>query len=54
MARQSKNFFGEEPDRPSALSYLDGFKFGLGFFIAWLLGLLIVGGLATVVASAFK
>jgi hypothetical protein len=33
----AKNFLDQEEDVKS-LSFADGFRFGFGFFIAWLLG----------------
>jgi len=38
-------FDDEKPAPDRGPSYSDGFRFGFGFFIAWLLGLLIVSGL---------
>jgi hypothetical protein len=34
------------PQRKAGLTYMDGFRFGFGAFIAVLLGVLIVGGVA--------
>jgi hypothetical protein len=38
--------------KPVRLSYFDGFRFGIGFFIANLLMLVILGGLTWALASA--
>jgi hypothetical protein len=35
----------------TTLSYMDGFRFGFGAFIAILLGLLIVGGISLITIS---
>jgi hypothetical protein len=35
------------------LSYYDGFRFGVGFFVSGLLASLIVGGLAWAIVAAF-
>lgn len=49
MAR--KNFLDEELQSETKVSYIDGFRFGFGMFIAWLLGTVLVGGLATIIAK---
>lgn len=46
-----KNFLDEELQTDAKLSYTDGFRFGFGMFIAWLLGTVLVGGLATLIAK---
>jgi hypothetical protein len=38
---------------PTGLSYVDGFRFGFGFFIAGLLIAVILGALATALVFAF-
>jgi len=49
-----KNFLDMKtnPGIPTALGFGDGFKFGFGMFVAWLLGLGIVAGLSFVVLKA--
>ncbi len=42
--KKSDNFLRDEiNEQRSRFNYVDGFRFGFGFFIAWLLGLLLVG-----------
>ena len=42
--KKSDNFLRDEIQQErSRFSYIDGFRFGFGFFISWLLGLLLVG-----------
>ncbi len=38
-----KQEFLEEKSADEGLGYLDGFRFGFGFFTAWLLGLVLTG-----------
>jgi hypothetical protein len=50
MARLKHTFLTDAPAEDTAkLGYLDGFRFGFGFFIAWLLGTVI---LAAVIGAA--
>ncbi len=51
MAKLTKNFLDDEGESPTGLSYREGFRFGLGFMLAWLVVMLIVGGLAWAVAT---
>ena len=37
-------FDDEKPPESRTVNYMDGFRFGFGFFIAWLLGLMLVSG----------
>ena len=50
-----KNFLDMKtnPAIPTALGFADGFKFGFGMFVAWLLGVGIVAGLSFGVLKAF-
>jgi len=42
--KKSDNFLRDEIQQErSRFNYIDGFRFGFGFFIAFLLGLLLVG-----------
>jgi hypothetical protein len=50
MARFKQEFL-EENAEEQKLGYLDGFRFGFGFFIAWLVGSSLVG-LAVILALA--
>ena len=43
----ARNFIDEDERPQSGMSYRDGFRFGFGFFIANLLGLMILGALIT-------
>jgi hypothetical protein len=45
-----KSFFDEEVPPMRRLDYIDGFRFGFGMFIGWLVGLLIVGGSVAVIS----
>ena len=50
MARLKHTFLNDqETEEAPKLGYLDGFRFGFGFFIAWLLGTVI---LAAVIGTA--
>ncbi len=54
MARLSKDFLDEDSGmRSNRLSYIDGFRFGFGLFIAWLIGSLVVLVLGVIIASIF-
>jgi hypothetical protein len=54
MATRPDNFLAEAvKSKPVRLSYFDGFRFGIGFFVANLLMLLILGALAWGVVLAF-
>jgi hypothetical protein len=46
MAKRMDNFLEDElrPKNHFRVSYWDGFRFGFGFLIAWLLGGLLVTG----------
>lgn len=46
MAKHLDNFLEDElrPKDRLRVSYWDGFRFGFGFLIAWLLGALLIGG----------
>lgn len=48
----AKNFLDEEEHKPSGLSYMDGFRFGFGFFIANLIGLTVLAALAGAIGYA--
>jgi hypothetical protein len=52
---KTDNFLADavRPKTGSRLSYRDGFRFGVGFFIANLFLLLILGGMATGIVLAF-
>ncbi len=56
MAQQlTKDYVGESlKDRRYEISYMDGFRFGFGMFIAFILGWLIVGGLGVLVALILR
>ena len=51
MPKLTKNFLDDEGEGPIKFGYLEGFRFGLGFMLAWLAVMLIVGGLAWVIAN---
>ncbi len=36
------------------LTYMDGFRFGFGLFVAWLLGIIIVSGLGFLSARLLR
>lgn len=46
MAKRMDNFLEDElrPKNQLRVGYWDGFRFGFGFLIAWLLGALLVSG----------
>lgn len=50
----AKKFLFEDEAKPAepktTLTYGDGFRLGCGLFIAWLLGLLAVSGVATLIS----
>ena len=45
----AKNFLDEDESK-AGLGYIDGFRFGFGFFIANLLGVTVLGAIALLVA----
>lgn len=55
-ASRHDNFLADaiRPRSASRLSYMDGFRFGFGFFIAGLLVLIVLGGLTWAFVSALN
>lgn len=49
----ARNFLDEE-QKPRQLSYIDGFRFGFGFFIANLIGITILSALIMAVSFAMQ
>lgn len=49
-----KRDFLEEPAETDKLGFLDGFRFGLGFFVASALGLALVSIVASMVLSVVR
>ncbi|HSX14697.1 MAG TPA: hypothetical protein VLE72_02190 [Candidatus Saccharimonadales bacterium] len=51
-----KNLLGANTDivPPNGFGFSDGFRFGFGFFVAWLLGLSILSGLGYLILKIFK
>ncbi|MBW3538504.1 hypothetical protein KY386_03370 [Candidatus Parcubacteria bacterium] len=50
----AQNFLDEDGKSSQPLSYMDGFRFGLGQFVAWLLGTVLIAGLGLAVAALLK
>jgi|GEM_PF-3284472 len=48
----AKNFLDEEEHKPSKLTYMDGFRFGFGFFVANLIGLAALAAIAAAIGYA--
>jgi hypothetical protein len=49
----AKRFLFDDESKPAergGLSYVDGFRFGFGIFIAWLIGLMLVSGVGAMLA----
>ncbi|HSH31657.1 MAG TPA: hypothetical protein VK963_03255 [Candidatus Saccharimonadales bacterium] len=50
----ARNFLDEDTKAPRAPGYMDGFRFGFGQFVAWLVGLTLLAGLALVVSAILR
>ncbi|HSX48563.1 MAG TPA: hypothetical protein VLF41_03645 [Candidatus Nanoarchaeia archaeon] len=48
----AKKFLFDDDTKPlnDGPSYMDGFRFGFGMFVAWMVGLLIVSGIGALLA----
>jgi hypothetical protein len=50
------NFFDDDQDTKSGsgLSYLDGFRFGIGLMVAAVVSFVLIGGVALLLSHVFK
>jgi len=53
--RQRENFLAEAVGpRERKITYMDRFRFGFGFMVAWLLVLLVLGGASWAIVTLLK
>lgn len=56
MKKPAKNFFDDDTSSEpgtNVLNVADGFRFGLGFMMAWAVAAVIIGGVAYIVTRLF-